>query len=153
MSGSNEIANNKKARHDFHILEEFECGIQLRGTEVKSIREGRVNIRDSFGRVENEEVVLYGVDIQPYERASYEQHASKRPRKLLLHRKEIQKLIGLTAERGCTLVALKLYWKKHLVKVLLGVAKGKAVHDKRHDLKKRVENREAEREMARFSRR
>ncbi|CAN5124506.1 SsrA-binding protein SmpB [soil metagenome] len=145
------IASNRKARHDYHILEDFECGVVLRGTEVKSIRAGRINLRDSFARVENEEIILYGVDIPPYERASYAQHANKRPRKLLLHRREIATLIGFTAEKGCTLVALDAYWKGQVVKIKLGVAKGKAAHDRRHDLKKRVETREAEREMARFN--
>ncbi len=145
------IASNKKARHDFHILETFECGIVLRGTEVKSIRAGRINLRDSFARVEREEVILYGVDIPPYERASFSQHENKRPRKLLLHRKEISTLIGFTAERGCTLVALEAYWKGQNVKISLGVAKGKAAHDRRQDIKKRVETREAAREMARFN--
>lgn len=148
-----EIATNKKARHDFHILEQFECGVVLRGTEIKSIREGRVNLRDAFARVENGEVILYGMDIPPYSNASHDQHANKRPRKLLLHKNEIKKLIGFTAEKGCTLVALEAFWKKHLVKILIGVAKGKAVHDKRESLKKRTADREAQREMARFNKR
>jgi len=151
MSG--DIAQNKKARHEFHILEEFECGVELRGTEVKSVRAGRMNIRDAFARVEGTQVILYGCDISPYGNASFEQHANKRPRRLLLHKKEILKLLGYTAEKGCTIVALKAYWQKHLVKILIGVAKGKALHDKRHDLKKKVSDREAAREMARFNKR
>lgn len=152
-SPSSEITSNRKARHDYHILEEIECGIALRGTEVKSIRAGRMNLRDSFARVENEEIILHGCDIPPYENASFEQHANKRPRKLLLHRREITRLIGFTAEKGCTLVALKAYWKNRRVKILLGVAKGKAARDRREDLKKRAVDREVAREVARFNRR
>ena len=148
---SNEIATNKKARHEFAITETFETGIALRGTEVKSIRAGRINLRDSFARVEKAEVWLHGCDIQPYERASFINHEAKRPRKLLLHRKEIHKLIGLTMEKGLTLVALRAYWKGPLVKIELGVGKGKTKGDKRQTLKGQVEEREARRAMANFN--
>lgn len=148
-----EIASNRKARHDYIILESYEAGIVLHGTEVKSIREGRIQLRDSFARVEGGEVMLYGVDIQPYERASFGQHESKRPRKLLLHKREIGKLHGQTAEKGLTLVALRAYWKGSRVKIELGVARGKTRGDNREDLKNRVEEREAARAVAGFNRR
>lgn len=148
-----EIASNRKARHDYNILETFEAGIALRGTEVKSIREGRIQLRDSYARVEHGEIILYGVDIQPYERASFGQHEAKRPRKLLMHRKEIGKLHGQTSEKGLTLVALRAYWKGCRVKIELGVARGKTKGDSREDLRRRVETREADRAVAGFNRR
>lgn len=148
-----EIASNRKARHDYIILDSYEAGIALRGTEVKSIRAGRIQLRDSFARVEQGEIILYGVDIQPYERASFYQHEAKRPRKLLLHKREIGKLHGQTAEKGLTLVALRAYWKGSRVKIELGVARGKTKGDNREDIKKRVETREAARAMVEFNRR
>lgn len=147
-----ESITNRKALRDYHILEKFEAGIELRGTEVKSIRAGRVNINDAFARIEDGEAYLYGVNIQPYERASHEQHDPVRRRRLLLHRIEIDRLFGASAIKGHTLVALKLYWKQHLLKIELGVGKGKVEHDKRQDLKKKVENREAQRAVAGFNR-
>lgn len=151
---SDVIANNKKARHDFHIVEKYEAGLELRGTEVKSIRAGKVNIGDAFARVDRGQLFLYGCDIQPWETAgSYFQHEAKRPRRLLMHKSEILKLEQLTNIKGCTLVCLRMYWKSRRVKVEIGVAKGKTHGDQRHDLKKRVELREAQREMARFNRR
>ncbi len=143
---------NRKALRDFHIIDRFEAGVELRGTEVKSIRAGLANLTNAFARIERDEVWLYDMDIQPYERASHEQHAPKRARKLLLHRREIDKLHGQTAVKGCTLVALKLFWKGHRVKIELGVGKGKDSGDKRQDLKKRVVQREADREVAHFNR-
>lgn len=149
-----DVANNKKARRDFHISDTYEAGIQLRGTEVKSIREGKVNISDAFVRIERHEAFLYGCDIQPWQTAGeYFQHAPKRPRKLLLHKNEILKLAQASDEKGLTLPCLRLYFKGRRVKVEFGVGKGKSHSDQRHDLKKRVEMREAEREMARFNRR
>lgn len=151
MSG--DIANNKKARRDYHILEKLECGIELKGTEVKSIREGKVNIGDAFARVERGQLFLYGCDIQPWQTAGqWFQHESKRPRRLLVHKKEILKLEQATQVKGETIVALRLYFKGRRVKVEIGLAKGKTHGDQRHDLKKRVELREAQREMARFNR-
>jgi SsrA-binding protein len=147
-----EIAKNRKALRDYEILEKFEAGIALRGSEVKSIRAGNVNIADAFARVENDEVVLHGCSIQTYAPASLVQHEEKRPRKLLLNRKEINKLVIWTAEKGLALVALRLYWKGQRVKVEIGVGKGKAARDKREDLKKRASDREADREVARFNR-
>jgi SsrA-binding protein len=136
------IAENRKAFHDYHILETFETGLVLRGTEVKSIREGNVNLRDSFARIENGEVFVYGLHIQPYSHRGYADHEPLRPRKLLLHAHEIRKLIGKTVERGMTLVPVRMYFKNGRVKVALGLAKGKQTHDKREAIKKRETDRE-----------
>ena len=136
------IAENRKAHHDFHLLESFEAGIVLVGTEVKAIREGRVNLRDSFARVEDGEIFLYGVNISPYSHRGYADHEPMRRRKLLLHREEIRKLIGKTVERGMTLVPTRLYFKNGRVKVSVSLAKGKKEFDKRETIKRR----EAERE-------
>lgn len=146
-----QVAKNPKALRDFHILEKFEAGIALRGTEVKSIRAGKINLRDAFCRIEKGNVVLHGCDIQPYEYASHEQHTGKRPRQLLLHKLEIRKLTAAIEQQGQTIVALRAYWKNRNVKVEIGIAKGKAERDQRQDIKKRVELREAQREMARFN--
>ena len=152
MTPNIEIAKNKKALRDFHILDKYECGIELRGTEVKAIRDGKANIRDAFARIDGGQVFLYGCDIQPWQTAGkWFQHESKRPRRLLLHKAEILKLRDATQIKGETLVALRLYFKGRNVKVEIGVAKGKTDVDQRHDLKKKVELREAQREMARFN--
>ncbi len=151
---SAEIASNRKARRDFHISDTYEAGIELKGTEVKSIRAGKVNISDAFARVERGQLFLYGCDIQPWETAgSWFQHESKRPRRLLVHKKEILKLEQASAIKGATLPCLKMYWKNRRVKVEIGIGKGKTHADQRHDLKERVELREAQREVARFNRR
>ena len=144
---------NRKALRDFHILERYEAGIELKGSEVKSIRAGKANISDAFARIEKGEAFLYNADIQPYERASHDVPTAKRVRKLLLHRQEIDKLYGLTNIAGRTLVVLKLYWKNGKLKTEIGVAQGKEARDKRSDLKKRATDREIEREVARFNRR
>jgi SsrA-binding protein len=136
------IAENRKAFHDFHILETFEAGIVLLGTEVKAIREGRVNLRDSFARVEDGEVFLYNVNISPYSHRGYANHEPLRRRKLLLHRDEIRKLIGKTVERGMTLVPVRLYYKNGRVKVAVSLAKGKKDYDKRETIKRRETDRE-----------
>ena len=136
------IAENRKAFHDYLILETFETGLVLRGTEVKSIREGNVNLRDSFARIENGEVFVYGLHIQPYSHRGYADHEPLRPRKLLLHAHEIRKLIGKTVERGMTLVPTRVYFKNGRVKVAIALAKGKQAYDKRETIKRR----EAERE-------
>ena len=149
---SAEITTNRKALRDFHILERFEAGIELTGTEVKSIRAGLVSLQGSFARVDGRNLSLYDASIQPYERASHEQHEPKRPRRLLLHRVEIDKLVGEVERSGRTIVALRLYWKNHIVKVELGLGKGKDSGDKRADLKKRVETREVDRAIADFQR-
>jgi len=151
MSDTREISTNKKARRDYHISETFEAGLVLVGTEVKSIRAGKVNVGDAFARIERDEAWLYGCDIQPWETAGeFFQHTAKRPRKLLLHRKEILKIQQATQQSGYTVVCLKLYFKGRRVKVQLGLGKGKSHGDQRHDLKKKTELREAQREVARF---
>src|SRR5712691_2223128 len=136
------IAENRKAFHDYHILETFEAGVALLGTEVKAIREGRVNLRDSFARVEGNEVFLYNVHISPYSHRGYADHEPLRQRKLLLHKDEIRKLIGKTVERGMTLVPIRMYFKNGRVKVALSLAKGKKDYDKRETIKRREVDRE-----------
>jgi SsrA-binding protein len=136
------IAENRKAFHDYHLLEQFEAGIVLLGTEVKAIREGRVNLRDSFARVEDGEVFLYNVNISPYSHRGYADHEPLRRRKLLLRRAEIRKLIGKTVEKGMTLVPVRLYFKDGRVKVAVSLAKGKKEYDKRETLKRREVDRE-----------
>src|ERR671915_1692237 len=136
------IADNRKAYHDYHVLDTFEAGVALLGTEVKAIREGRVNLRDSFARVEDGEIFLYNVNISPYSHRGYADHEPLRARKLLLHRDEIRKLIGKTVERGMTLVPVRMYFKNGRVKVALALAKGKQAHDKRDAIKKREVDRE-----------
>ncbi len=136
------IAENRKAFHDFHLLETFEAGLVLLGTEVKAIREGRVNLRDSFARVEDGEVFLYNVNISPYSHRGYADHEPLRRRKLLLHRDEIRKLIGKTVAKGMTLVPTRLYFKNGRVKVAVSLAKGKKDYDKRETIKRREADRE-----------
>jgi len=136
------IAENRKAYHDFHLLEPFEAGVVLLGTEVKAIREGRVNLRDSFARVEDGEVFLYNVNISPYSHRGYADHEPLRRRKLLLHREEIRKLIGKTVEKGMTLVPVRMYMIKGRVKVAVSLAKGKKEYDKRETLRRREIDRE-----------
>lgn len=148
------IASNKKAGRDYEILERYECGIELRGTEVKSIRSGRVNVADAFARVEKGQLFLYGCDIQPWETAgSWFQHEARRPRRLLAHKKEILKLEIRMAQRGFALPLLRMYWKNGKVKVELGIGRGKTHRDQRYDLKARAEMREAQREVSRFNKR
>jgi SsrA-binding protein len=136
------IADNRKAYHDYHILETFEAGIALLGTEVKGIREGRANLRDSFARVEGGEVWMFNVHINPYSHRGYVDHDPKRKRRLLLHKAEIRKLIGKTVEKGLTLVPTRLYFKNGKVKVALALAKGKQAHDKRETIRRREVDRE-----------
>ena len=138
------IAENRKAFHDYHLLDTFEAGIALLGTEVKAIREGRVNLRDSFARVEDGEVYLYNVNISSYSSRGYADHEPLRRRKLLLHRDEIRKLIGRTVEKGMTLVPIRLYFKKGRVKVAVSLAKGKREYDKRETIKRREADRETQ---------
>ena len=136
------IAENRKARHDYHILDTWEAGVALLGTEVKSIREGRVNLRDSYARINNGEVWMMNVHISPYSHRGSAAHEELRQRKLLLHRDEIRKMVGQVAEKGLTLVPLELYFKNGRVKVRLGLAKGKQAHDKRETLRRREVDRE-----------
>ncbi len=136
------IADNRKAFHDYHILDRWEAGVALLGTEVKAVREGQVNLRDSFARVDRGEIWLENVHISPYSHRGYAEHSERRSLKLLLHRHEIRKLIGSVAEKGMTLVPLQLYFKGGRVKVLLGLAKGKQAHDKRETIRRREVDRE-----------
>ena len=136
------IAENRKAYHDYHLLETFEAGVALLGTEVKAIREGRANLRDSFARVVNGEVYLYNVNISAYSHRGYADHEPLRARKLLLHRNEIRKLIGKTVEKGMTLVPVRMYFKNGRVKVAISLARGKKEYDKRETIKRRESDRE-----------
>ena len=141
------IAENRKARHDYTIEETFEAGIELKGTEVKSMRGGRVNFKDSFAIVENGELFIYGMHISPYEKGNIFNKDPLRVKKLLLHKAEINKLLGKIKEKGMSVVPLKVYLKGSLVKVEIGLAKGKKLYDKREDIAKRDQKREAEREF------
>lgn len=139
------LAQNRKAYHDFFIEETYEAGIVLFGTEIKSIRRGQVNLRDAYARVENGEVVVYNMHVSPYEQGNRFNHEPLRPRKLLLHKSEIAKLIGAVREQGFTLVPTKLYLKNGFCKIEIGLAKGKKLHDKREAVKKKEAAREIER--------
>lgn len=150
---SAEITVNRKALRDFHVLERLEAGIELKGTEVKSIRLGHANLQGAFARVERDQVWLYDLEIKPYEKASHVQHEAKSRRRLLVHRREIQRLFELTHIKGNSLFALRLYWKGHRVKVELGVGSGKDKADQRATLKERAVKREVEREVSRFNNR
>jgi SsrA-binding protein len=142
------IARNKRARFDYHLLETFEAGIVLGGTEVKSLRSGKASIADAYGIVKDGEIFLLNAHIQPYESRGYANHEPSRSRKLLLHRREIRRLIGAVERQGFTLIPLELYFKKGVAKVALALAKGKKLHDKRDTERQR----DAEREMARAGR-
>jgi SsrA-binding protein len=139
------VAQNKKANHDFSIEETFEAGIVLQGTEIKSIRNGRANLKDSYARVEGGEVFLHNMHVSPYEQGNRYNHEPLRTRKLLLHKREIANLIGATKEEGYALVPLKMYLKNGYAKVLIGLGKGKKKYDKREDLKKKEAKRDIER--------
>jgi SsrA-binding protein len=139
------IARNKRARHDYHILDTWEAGLVLTGTEVKSLREGRANITDAYGTIRDGEMFLINLHISPYERGGYTNHEPTRTRKLLLHRKEIRRLIGAVEREGLTLIPLELYFKKGVAKVALALGKGKKLHDKRETERAR----DADREMSR----
>jgi SsrA-binding protein len=141
------IANNKKAYHDYFIEETYEAGIAIHGTEVKSLRMGKCSIKESFVRIEKEEVFIYGMHISPYEKGNIFNKDPLRVKKLLLHKGEIRKMKGKIAEKGYTLVPLKVYFKGSLVKVEIGLAKGKKLYDKRQDIAKKDQRREAERDF------
>ena len=145
--GSRLIANNKKAYHDYFIEETYEAGIALHGTEVKSLSMGKCSIKESFVRIENEEVYIYGMHISPYEKGNIFNRDPLRVKKLLLHKSEIRKMKGKIAEKGYTLVPLKVYFNRSLVKVEIGLAKGKKLYDKRQDIAKKDQRREAERDF------
>jgi len=136
------IADNRKAYHDYHVLETYEAGIALLGTEVKSIREGSVNLRDSYARLDRGEVWLLNLHIGPYSHTGYATHEDRRARKLLLHAHEIRKLTGRVVEKGLTIVPLQLYFKQGRVKVAIALVKGKQAHDKRETLRRREVDRE-----------
>ncbi len=141
------IANNKKAYHDYFIEDNYEAGISLAGTEVKSLRQGKCSIKESFIRIENGEVFIYGMHISPYEKGNIFNKDPLRVKKLLLHKYEINKMAGKIAEKGYTLVPLRVYFKGSLVKVEIGLARGKKLYDKRQDIAKKDQKREAEKEF------
>ena len=141
------VANNKKAYHDFFIDEKYEAGIALRGTEVKSLRMGKCSIKEAFVRIENGEAFIYGMNVSPYEKGNIFNKDPLRVKKLLLHKAELGKLAGKMAEKGYTLVPLQVYFKGSLVKVEIALAKGKKLYDKRQDIAKKDQRREAEKEF------
>lgn len=143
------IATNRKARHDYHIDDTFEAGMALTGTEIKSIRAGRVSLRDSFAVVKEGELWLMNAHIAPYDPGTYANHEPRRPRKLLMHRREINRITGQLQEKGFTLVPLRLYLKNNLAKVELGLARGKKQYDKRAALRQKETRREIDRAVAR----
>ncbi|HAM54593.1 MAG: SsrA-binding protein SmpB [Candidatus Rokubacteria bacterium] len=146
------IATNRKARHDFEIIETSEAGLVLKGTEVKSLREGQVNFKDSYAAITRDEGWLIGCHIAPYHHGTDANHDPERPRKLLLHRREISRLMGKVAERGLTLVPLRLYFKEGRVKLEIGLARGKKLHDKRASIREREVKREIAKEARTRSR-
>ena len=141
------IANNKKAYHDFFILDTYEAGIALHGTEVKSLRMGKCSIKESFIRIENGEVFIYGMHVSPYEKGNIFNKDPLRVKKLLLHKSEINKMLGKVKEKGMSVVPLKVYFKGSLVKVEIGLANGKKLYDKRDDIAKKDQQREAQRDF------
>ena len=151
MPGKNQsikiVAENRRARHDYHIHETFEAGIVLTGTEIKSLRGGRANLTDSYAKIENKELFLISAHISPYEQGNQFNHEPLRPRRLLLHRAEIRRLIGKVKEKGYALVPLKMYFTHGLVKMELALATGKKLYDKRQDLANKDARREMERAM------
>ena len=150
--GMKVVANNKKARHDYFIEETYEAGITLTGTEIKSVRQSRVSLKESYARIEKEEVFLYGMNISPYEQGNRFNVDPVRPRKLLLHKREIRKLIGYTTLKGLTLVPLRMYINdRGRAKVELAVARGKKEYDKRHDIAKRDADRRMQQAMRKHS--
>ena len=143
------ISQNRRARHEYHLLEVLECGVQLQGTEVKSLRAGRASIAEAFGLIKAGELWLYGATIPVYAQGNIHNHAPDRPRKLLVHRREIAGWAKTAREKGTTIVPLSLYFKGHLVKVEMALVRGKKLYDKREDQKKRSAQREIDRELGR----
>lgn len=141
------IANNKKVYHDYFLEEKYETGVALAGTEVKSLRMGKCSIKESFIRIENEEVWIYGMHVSPYEKGNIFNKDPLRPRKLLMHKQEIRKLIGKIKEKGYTIVPVEVYFSGSLVKVEIALARGKKLYDKRNDIAKKDQKREAAREL------
>ncbi len=146
------VCTNRKARHDYYIQDTIETGVVLVGTEVKSLREGRAHLKDSYALVKNGEVFLFNCHISPYTHGNLQNHEPLRTRKLLLHRAQIRKLLGLTTQKGFTLVPLKIYFTRSKVKLALGIAKGKKLHDKRHALREKEANRDMERALKEVNR-
>lgn len=142
------VARNPKATHDYHILETWEAGLVLTGTEVKSLRNGKASIKEAYARLRNGEVFLDGMNITPYEQGNRYNHDPVRTRKLLLHRKEIERMVGAVEQRGLTLVPLELYFRDGRAKVALALGKGKKQHDKREDLKRKIVERETARAVS-----
>lgn len=145
MPGEKVICTNRQARHEYHLEETFEAGLVLQGTEVKSLRDGRANLKGSYASVDDGELYLYECHISPYPNGGYTNHEPMRARKLLMHTKEIRRLLGKTQERGLTLIPLKLYFLRGKAKVELALARGKKLYDKREDMKQRDADREIER--------
>jgi SsrA-binding protein len=143
------IAQNRKAKHDYTVLETLECGIMLRGSEVKSLRAGKVSLAEAYGRIKDGEVWLIGCDIAEYVEASHYNHEPRRPRKLLMHRRELKRFAAKAFQQGLTLVPLKMYFSRGLAKVLMGVCRGQKHHDKRESLKKAEATRDIARQMRR----
>lgn len=146
------VAVNRKARHDYFIDDEFEAGMVLKGTEVKSLRDGRANLKDSYARIKNGEVFVYQLHITPYAYAYYDNHQPERPRKLLLHKREIKRLYGKLNEKGFSLIPLKLYFKNGRAKLALGLARGKKKYDKREEIKRRDAKRDLDRARKDYNR-
>lgn len=144
------VARNRKARHEYEIVDTYEAGIELKGPEVKSLRDGHVSFQDAFARVDNGEAWLYSLHISPYEQANRHNQDPLRPRKLLLHRRQIEEIAVETEAKGLTVVPLEIYFKRGYAKVLLAVARGKKLHDKRETLKRKQQEREAERAMGKY---
>lgn len=142
-----QVAQNKKAYHDYTILDTYEAGIVLKGTEIKAVRQGKINLKDGFVKIQNGEAYLWNVHISPYDQGNLFNHDPLRSRKLLLHKKQLQKLIGELKVQGITLIPLKVYLKDGFAKVLVGLAKGKKQYDKREDLKRKEQKREIERSL------
>ena len=145
------IAENRKARHDYHIDEEFEAGMVLKGTEVKSLRQGRAILKDAYARIKNGEVFIHQMHISPYPFAYYDNHDPLRPRKLLLHKREIKRLYGKVNEKGLTLIPLKMYFKNGKAKISIALARGKRQYDKRDSIRRREEQREMERTRKQYT--
>ena len=145
------IAENRKARHDYHIDEEFEAGMVLKGTEVKSLRQGRAILKDAYARIKNGEVFIHQMHISPYPFAYYDNHDPLRPRKLLLHKREIKRLYGKANEKGLTLIPLKMYFKNGKAKISIALARGKRQYDKRDSIRRREEQREMERTRKQYT--
>ena len=145
------VAENRRARRDYFIVDQYEAGMVLRGTEVKSLRQGRANLKDSYAQIKDGEVFVYQLHIAPYPFAYYDNHDPLRPRKLLLHQHEIKRLYGKINEKGHTLIPIRIYFKNGKVKILLALAKGKRKYDKREAIKRRDEQRELERERKQYT--